>query len=371
MVKVVHLTTVHPPFDTRIFHKECITLSKAGFNITLITQNDNSDVIQGINIISIPKVKSRFHRIFLLSWQTYKKAKEVNADLYHFHDPELLLIGFLLKKFTKKKVIYDVHEDVYEQILTKYWIPMWLRRIISKTFNIIEKNIAKSFDAIVVATEGIAEKFKNLHHLVIHNYADISMLPDKKQIKCWEKIDKLIYAGAISKIRGIFEMVHALEYLDPSCGIQLMLIGKFESNSLESEIRLLPGYNSVIFLGWLDNKEVYTQLQNAHIGLVCLYPEPRYLVSLPVKLFEYMAAGIPVIASNFPHWKEIIEGNNCGITVDPLNPREIAAAIEFIISHPEEARKMGENGCRAVIEKYNWENEGKKLIRLYEELLNS
>jgi len=125
----------------------------------------------------------------------------------------------------------------------------------------------------------------------------------------------------------------------------------------------------VHFLGWMQPEDVYAHLAKADIGLVCLHPEPRFMVAWPVKLFEYMAAGLSVVASNFPLWKEIVEGNQCGITVDPLDPKEIAQAIEYLLTHPEEARQMGENGRRAVEEKYNWEMESKKLLGVYSKLL--
>ena len=194
------------------------------------------------------------------------------------------------------------------------------------------------------------------------------MVPNSSAPK--EKNEKvLVYVGGISKLRGAVEMVQALEYLEHVEDIRLDLIGRFEPSSLERELQALPGYRRVRYLGWLQPKDIYKHLQTADIGLVCLHPDPRYVVGWPVKLFEYMAAGLPVIASNFPLWREIVEGNRCGICVDPLNPKEIAGAIEYLITHPEETRRMGENGRRAVEEKYNWENEGKKLLKLYEELL--
>jgi len=122
-------------------------------------------------------------------------------------------------------------------------------------------------------------------------------------------------------------------------------------------------------VGKVKHEEVYTILPRCHVGMAILHPTPNNIESVVTKLFEYMAVGLPVIASNFPLYKELIEGNNCGLTVDPLNPREIAQAVEYLIEHPDEARKMGENGRKAVVVKYNWETESKKLIDVYEDLL--
>ena len=323
--KVCILTTVHPPFDTRIFHKQAKTLVREGYDVTLIAQHDGNTVVEGVRVIGLPRPRNRLSRIFGLTWRAFRLALCQRADIYHFHDPELLLIGVLLKLFTRAKVIYDVHEDVPQQILTKHWIPAWLRRPLSRgVFNVLEKFLARVMDAIVVATEGIAEKFQKMNPIVVHNYPALGMLPNSSPVprEGGEKV--LVYVGGISKLRGAVEMVRALEYLAYFDNLWLDLIGKFEPPKFEQELRALPGYERVRFWGWMEPENVYTHLTKADIGLVCLYPEPRYVIAWPVKLFEYMAAGLPVVASNFPLWKEIVEGNECGLTVDPLNPKEIA-----------------------------------------------
>ena len=368
-MKVVHLTTVHPPFDTRIFHKESKTLAQAGYKVVLIAQYERNEVVDGVKIVALPKPRDRFARIFGLAWRAFRLALRQRADVYHFHDPELLPIGVLLKLFTRGKVIYDVHEDVPQQILTKHWIPRLLRHPLAVVFNAVEKLLTQAMDAVVVATEGIAEKFTRLKPIVVHNYPDLGMLPNPSTRRGEGKEKVLVYVGGISKIRGAVEMIQALEHLNPAWDVRLELIGKFDPPELEGELQALLGYRRVRFLGWLPWELAWERAQAAFAGLVLFHPAPNHTNSFPNKLFEYMAAGLPVVASNFPLWKEIVEGNQCGITVDPLDPKEIAQAIEYLLTHPEEARQMGENGRRAVEEKYNWEKETEKLLALYEELL--
>ncbi|MEM2941747.1 MAG: glycosyltransferase family 4 protein [Thermoproteota archaeon] len=366
--KVCILTTVHPSFDTRIFHKEAKTLARSGYDVTLIAQHDRDEVVDGVRIIVLSKPKNRFTRILGLSWQVFWLALRQRADLYHLHDPELLLIGLLLKLFTRAKVIYDVHEDVPQQILTKHWIPSLLRRPTAAIFNIVEKLIARWLDAIITATEGIAENFQGFNVVVVHNYPDLAMFPTSSPPQSLRDERILIYVGEISYLRGAVEMIQALEYLNLPFDIQLELIGRFEPSELEKELRALPGYKRVRFLGWLPPEEIYRRLFRAEIGLACLHPHPSYVMALPVKLFEYMAAGLPVIVSNFPLWKEIVERNKCGLCVDPLNPKKIAEAIEYLLTHPNEAHKMGLSGRRAVEEKYNWGHEARILLDLYTKL---
>ena len=368
-MKVVHLTTVHPPFDTRIFHKEAKTLAQAGYEVVLIAQNERNEVVDGVKIVALPRPRNRFARIFGLTWRAFHLALYRRADVYHFQDQELLPIGVLLKLLTRAKVIYDVHEDVPQQILTKYWIPALLRRPVAAVFNAVEKLLARAVDAVVVATEGIAERFAQFKPVVVHNYPHLKMLPNPSTRHREGEEKVVVYVGGISKPRGAIEMVRALEYLNPAWDVRLDLIGRFEPPELEQEFQSLPGYQQVRFWGWMRPEDVYAHLAKADIGLVCLHPVLRFMVAWPVKLFEYMAAGLPVVASNFPLWKEIVEGNRCGITVDPLDPKAIAQAIEYLLTHPEEARQMGKNGRRAVKERYNWEREGENLLKLYGELL--
>jgi glycosyltransferase involved in cell wall biosynthesis len=369
-MKMVHLTTVHSSSDVRIFHKEAKTLAKAGYKVVLIAQHKRNEEVDGIKIAALPNQQNRFFRIFGLTWRAFHMALLERANVYHFHDPELLPIGVLLKIFTRAKIIYDVHEDVPEQILTKYWLPVSLRRPIAILFNFIEKLLAQVMDKVIVATEGIAEKFARLNPIVVHNYPDLGTMLNPSETR-WKREDKvLVFAGGISKLRGAIEMVQALEYLKPAWNVRLDLIGKFEPPELEEELQAMRGWQRVRFLGWLQWKLAWEHARNAFAGIVLFHPVPNHTESLPNKLFEYMSVGLPVVASNFPLWKMIIEGNRCGITVDPLDPKAIAQAIEYLLAHPEEARRMGERGRRAVEERFNWEREGERLLILYKELLS-
>jgi glycosyltransferase involved in cell wall biosynthesis len=369
MLRICILTTVHPPFDTRIFHKEAKTLVRAGYDVALIAQHNKNEVVNGVKIIALPRPRNRFTRIFSLTWQAFRLALHQQADVYHFHDPELLPAGMLLKVFTRAKVIYDVHEDVPQQILTKYWIPTLLGLPMAFLFNMLEKLAARAFDAVVVATRNIAERFSKRDPIVIHNYPDLGMLPNARRVSSEKNEKVIVYVGGISRLRGAVEMVRALEYLPPSLKIRLELIGKFEPSTIEEDLQALPGYKYVRFLGWLPWEPAWQQAQCGLVGLLLFHPAPNHTNALPNKLFEYMAAGLPVIASNFPLWKEIIEGNKCGLTVNPLNPKEIAGAIEYLLTNPDEAKQMGENGRKLVLEKYNWKQEAKRLLELYEKLI--
>lgn len=369
--KVCILTSVHPVFDTRIFHKEAKTLAKVGYDITLIAQHNKNETVDGVKIIALPKPKNRIFRILFLTKKAYEIALNEKANVYHFHDPEFLPWAVKLKKKTGAKVVYDVHEDVPQQILSKGWIPKILRKPIAPFFNFYEKRKAKKLDFIIAALPKIKENFQErgvTNIEVITNYPILEYFPTAKQkIKKEENRKNLIYVGDLTRIRGIVQIVKSLKFIKNNNG-KLILAGKFSDKGLERELKKMPEWGKVEFKGWLQQKEVYREMVSVNIGLICFLPAPNHMNAIPNKLFEYMAAGIPVIASNFPLWRNIIRGNKCGLTVDPTKPKAIAKAAEWLIEHPEEAQKMGENGRKAVLEKYNWEAESKKLLKIYGEL---
>lgn len=365
-MKICHLTTVHPPFDTRIFHKEGKTLVKTGYDVILIAQHNKDVIVDGVKIVALPKSKNRLQRIIKLPLKTAKFAFKQKADIFHFHDPELIPVGVLLRLFTNGKVIYDVHEDYSKQIISKSYLFKTGRNLIAFFIKIIEFISSKFFDGIVTATDDILRNF-SYHKRAIsaRNFPIISNFSftngeNKKDIF------NIIYVGCLSEIRGITQIIQAVEFINKK--MRLTLYGKFYPLDYEKQVKMLRGFKKVEYLGWLVPEKASEVLSKSNAGIVCFLPEPNHLNAMPNKIFEYMAGGIPVIASNFPLWGEIVKGNNCGICVDPLQPRDIAEAIQWIMNHPDEAKQMGKNGRDAVKKKYNWETESKKLLKLYEEL---
>jgi glycosyltransferase involved in cell wall biosynthesis len=362
-MKICHITTVHKPSDVRIFHKQCCSLQKNGFSVELIAPNVQKKSLKGIKLIGLkPMKKNRLYRMFKLSKVAYELALETNANIYHFHDPELLRIG--LKLIGKgKKVIYDVHEDLPRQILTKHWINPFLRKTISFLIEKYENYAARKMSAVISATSHITQRFIKINNqsININNYPIIS---EFKNLQTKKSFNHIVYSGGISKQRGIVEIIKAIENSE----IKLLLAGEFLDPNLEKELKALKGWGNVNYLGFLNRIEISSLYHKSNIGMVTLHPTLNYKDSLPVKMFEYMAAGIPVIASDFEKWKEIIINHNCGMTVNPNDPIEIKNAIDYLINNPAEAKKMGENGIKAVKEIYNWSIEEKKLLALYRTL---
>lgn len=359
-IKICHLTSAHPDGDVRIFHKECVSLTNAGFDVSLVIPNTKTRVEKGVNIVSFESnYTSRKERMTKTVKDVLKHALTINADIYHIHDPELLKIVRHLKK-KGKKVIYDVHEDLPRQMLSKHWIPKPIRKVLSVFMEIYENKIAKKCDGIITATPFIKDRFTQVNS----NTVDINNYPLLSELQITQPTyssDNLCYIGGISLIRGISQMVKSIKDLN----LNLLLAGKFESEELRIQISNLDGWHNVKELGFISREEATEIKKKCLAGLVVFLPEPNHINAQPNKMFEYMASGIPVIASNFPLWKSIIETNNCGICVNPLDPIQITNAINKLLNNPKLAQEMGVNGQKLVKEKYNWEEEEKKLVDFY------
>jgi glycosyltransferase involved in cell wall biosynthesis len=365
--KVCVLTSAHPAFDVRIFHKECKSLRRAGYEVTLVAPHQESQRVDGVTLKAVMPATGRLERCFKTTAAVYRAAVAIDADIYHFHDPELMMIGLLLE-VRGKKVIYDLHEDLPLTVSYKPYIPKWLQRPLAKILGILESLATRYFSGLIAATPEIAARFSGHSNVaVVQNYPLREEFPEGTGDR--QANDYVTYVGLrITKARGAEEMVRAVELLAESCPIRLKLAGTIEPPALLQQLEAARGWRSTEYLGSLGRVGVSELMRNAIAGLVVLHPEPNYVNSHPVKLFEYMCAGIPVIASDFPVFRSIIDAAKCGILVDPLSPRQIADAIEFLGTHPEEARAMGERGRMAVRNRYNWQHEEQSLLGMYQRL---
>ena len=369
MRKIIHLSSVHERYDTRIFIKQCRSLADKGYNTSLVVADGLPDEQKdGVVIYGLPKATGRLKRILNTPRLMFDKAIALDADIYHLHDPELLPIGLKLKRMGKR-VIFDSHEDASGQMLAKPYLNPAILRLMARVLAMYERYACSKLDGIITATPFIQKKFLRINptSLDINNFPLIGELDSAIP---WEKKhNEVCYVGGITAIRGIHEIVKACELLQSSA--QLNLVGNFSESATELLVKSYPGWSKINEKGFLDREGVKSVLGRSLAGLVTFLPQTNHINAQPNKMFEYMSSSIPVIASNFPLWREIVEGTKCGLCVDPLNPKAIAGAIDYIVQNPEIACSMGENGRKAVLSKYNWAVEEMKLLKFYSQILKN
>jgi glycosyltransferase involved in cell wall biosynthesis len=345
----------------------CSSLANAGYEVSLIVADSKGNEMKDkVSIIDVGKsIGGRFSRITKTVKRIHEKAKKLDGDIYHLHDPELIPTGLKLKKL-KKKIIFDAHEDLSKQILSKDYLNFVSKIALSKLYGIYERWSVPKFHTVISATPYIREKLLKLNSDTV----DINNFPLLDEFKnssnYYQKENEIVYIGGLSKIRGIEELVASLSFMKK---VKLNLVGRFNDNQFMNKIKSHKNWDQVKYLGFLDRHGVKKVLDKSKIGVVTLYPKTNYLDSLPVKMFEYMSAGLPIVASNFPLWKSIVEDNNCGICVDPFNIEAISDAINYLLDNPISAEKMGKNGINIIKKKYNWQNEEKKLLQKYKSLI--
>ncbi|WP_345988249.1 glycosyltransferase [Sulfurimonas sp. HSL1-2] len=364
MKHIVHMTSAHPRYDTRIFLKECGALAET-FRVSLVVADGKGDEVKtGVGIVDAGASKGRTDRIVNAASRVYRKALALDADLYHCHDPELLWAALRLKR-RGKIVVFDIHEMVTEQIKSKHYLPKWLRAGVALAYGMLERVLLPKLDGLVLAEASYRSRYAPLNDTVavVQNMPDDAFLAPF--VSSQRDRNELFYVGAISDARGLDVTLRALKLLKQrGVAFKMHYIGNLQGSTREG-LDLEGIEEEVVFYGRLTLDEAYGLSLHAKAGLSVLQPIGNYLHSYSTKIFEYMAIGLPVITSDFELYKDVVEKHRCGICIDPRSPEALAEAIVFLFDHPDAVARMGENGKEAVHSVYNWSHEKAALMRLY------
>jgi glycosyltransferase involved in cell wall biosynthesis len=359
-LRICHLTSVHLDGDIRIFHKMAKTMAQE-FEVHLVVPNTDSRLQDDVHIHSFSaQTQVRSKRIQHTVNEVLKVGLSIQADIYHLHDPELLRIAPQLQK-TGAKVVFDSHEDVPKQIMDKFWIPWVFRKLISLVYTQYEKRSVRQLNGIISVTPGICARFSKMNQKVVlvRNFPLQAEFPlPNWQVK---KATHFCYIGGLYASRGIREVVLAMKDLDAV----LHLAGTFDDPLLQAELESTKAWRNVRFYGQVGREKIQEILQQCSVGIVTLHPTPSYKEAYPIKMFEYLAAGCAVLASDFPLYRMLLHDANCGIFVDPQNEAEIAQALIDFTEQPEETLQMGMKARSLFEAKYNWEMEALKLREFY------
>lgn len=367
MAKICHLTSVHNNRDGRIFKRECSSLAKAGHEVFLIGQG-NGGTENDVTLITITPPKNRIYRMLKTTNEVYKKAIEIDADIYHLHDPELLTVGLKLKR-RNKKVIFDSHEDTLNQMMDKEWIPQVIRPLVAIAYKFYAQKCMKKLDALVCVTPVVYRQLKEINNntFMITNYPELRLNNEHKTLLVNK--GQLCFTGEICKEWGIDILIDCIEELQNT---SLVMCGRANQSFLDF-LKNKSGWEKVNYMGYVSFEEsLYIQSQSeigvALLGYVSIAGGKEGNLG-NTKLFEYMMAGKPVICTDSKVWKDIVDKWKCGICVNPYDRDEIKAAIEFLMNNPKKAHEMGRNGRAAVEKELNWCSQEQILINMYNELI--
>jgi glycosyltransferase involved in cell wall biosynthesis len=347
---------------------ECRSLASHGYDVTLIACHDRDETLDGVRIVALNRPSNRLVRFSATTMQVIMAAlRQKDVDLYHIHDPELLPFGILLR-LLGRTVVYDMHENVPKDISDKPWLPAWIRPLLSVAASVFERLFLTKMP-IVFAESSYRDDYLFVRtHCTVHNMPFIFAAGERSLTPT------IGYMGAISRDRGIETILDALELLSRrNVPITFECVGEM-SAELAKELALAKRDLAPAMVNWHGYQSPrcgWRIISHCHIGLAVLKPRPNYVGSYPTKMFEYMSFGIPVIVSNFPLYREVVETHRCGICIDPESPHALADAIQWLQAHPQEAAAMGQRGRAAVQSEFNWDLEFNKLLEFYSALLNS
>ena len=376
-VKVCHLASKHKMNDMRIFEKECKSLAKAGFDVTLIGFGDtpNIETIDGVRCITLHcPIKNNLEILRKRNKLTLEAALKVDAEIYHLHEPELLPIGKKLKH-NGKTVIFDSHEYYGWQLMDNIHkikivkTPAFVMKWLGKLYMHYEKRVCMKLDAVIqVCTMNGVDYFANRCRktVFIRNLPSISDYTRKSPVDP-SNGPRVAMIGGITRERGITQLVMATHQTHG----QLLLAGAFSPKAYEAELKGMPEFECVDYKGFLDKKGMVSVLEQANIGASTLLNVGQYdkIDTFPTKVYDYMAMELPVVISNTTFAHAMNDKYHFAICVDPKDPEAIAKAIVWIKDHPEEAIEMGKNGRKAIENEFNWEKEAQKLVDFYKQLL--
>ena len=365
--KVVHVTCVHRVRDPRIFEKECRSLAAQGHDVVLVAPHDRDEMISGVRIRAIPKAPNRPIRMLLSSWRALYAALTERGDVYHLHDPELLM-PFQIARLGRAPIIFDMHENLPKAIVAKDWISAPLRPFVARIARALQRLFLGKIP-VIFAENSYQKDYPWIKRwATVLNYPTLDILspsssrPDSSRIA---------YLGSITPQRGLNVTLEALRQLSlEGRRVTWELIGGVNPDHADF-IRAFAKENdlTVNLHGYLPLETACPIVSQCSLGLALLQPLPNYVDSYPTKIFDYMAMGLPVLCSDFPLYRRVVDDAQCGRWVDPTRPDLVARAIADLLDRPEEASRMGARGLAAVRHKYDWESQALRLLDFYGQIL--
>lgn len=360
-MKVVHISYTHRYDDIRIYEKECKSLKREGYDVTHIASNKIAELPSNIKleipvkIIRLEK-SNRIGVVWKYLKQVVKEVDLIRPDICHLHDWQLMPLIIVLRK--KYKVIFDSHEDYPAYLSADFskCLPQSLKKWI---FFTIERFFLRQATYLIGATHYIELQLKKMTNRVVSvkNYPIIFESHAENYYS-----PQFCYIGGMGDNLGGKQISRALQGLNT----KLLLVGRTSAEYVKEMNNLSD--KRIVDCGFKTKKEVRSIVKESRAGIVVYLPHPNCVHALPNKMFEYLEAEVPIICSDFKDWKEILGEKDCCKFVNPYDVKGINMAMRFFLENPEEAKRMGKNGRKAIENEFNWNKEEAKLLLLYKNI---
>lgn len=363
---IVHISSVHHAQDPRIRHKQMQSIQARGWRVTLISGDRQAGGSDHQTVIPLaPGREHRVLRMALTAPRAIIQALTLNADIYHIHDPELLPWALLLK-LKGRPVVYDIHEDYSASIRQKTYLPRFLRPVLAQAAGLAERLLAAQYHQ-VIAEAYYSRRFPKAQPIL--NYPILSKVAWGNAFAPFSK--RLLYTGNLTEQRGAL-LLGRLTAARPdftlvACGYCPAKVAKAMRSEAGSNMHALQIIGLDRHVSFSEIMEHY-QAGNWLAGLALFPDSEHYREKQLTKFFEYMAAGLPIVASNFSAWQGLIQEQGLGLCVDAESPASVADALDWLYEHPEQARAMGQKGRELVAGPYNWERQAQRLLEFYQQI---
>lgn len=368
---VLIVTSIHPDFDKRVW-RHARALAAAGHEVHLICPWDVApgSKLDGVEFHPFKRVHGRAKRPFLIPWRIYPLMARLSrrVDIIHFHDIDLLPLMMIARCF--RPVVYDVHENYPDEMLVRYWVPWMLRRPLYwlvKAGQYLASFVIKNIVLVVPDQE---KDFPNhyVRKLILRNYASLTLVNDAQT-----QVDRpydVAFIGSQYRENGTFLVLEIAKCLkDAGFKSKFLCSDIFADQSLRYEflqtVRRLDLADYIILAPSISPGKILEILHQARIGLLPNLRVPKQEKALPTKLFEYMAAGLPIVASDLPLLKYYVSESRCGLLAQPESPNTFADAIKQLLNDELLAAQLGSNGRNAFVKRFSWESQIPDLVEFY------
>ncbi|MBN1183215.1 MAG: glycosyltransferase [Bacteroidales bacterium] len=372
-ISICQITSMHQWDSIRIYKKACLGLVRNGIEVHLVTISpDIPPVDIGIKFHWLKQRKGWRRRIFS-SREAYRIALKINADIFHFHDPDLLP-WMLILSIKGRRVVYDMHEN-YAEVFHRLNLPVLLKMIMANLWTYFLRFCARRFKGIITVSQSMQSLLSSISTpmIVVRNAPYLLELEDVN-INIGKKPFTVYTSGTNSSMRNCMQTIEALPYiLRKIPEVRLIFAGEYQPEGFKEELKekaIELGIDSHVELeGMLPYKENFMRTVQMEVGCVFYEDNVNNRVGIPNRLFEYMYAGVAVIGESFVEVKKVIEDSKCGNVVNSSDSQSIANGVIQLFSDIEKLKKMQSNARNKIISDYSYENELKKMISFYYSLL--